>query len=102
MRILSLVSEGNGLVKRIRSYVWVFEQRLVDQANTIRRNSWMTQLEIEKLERNLAENDSCKEEESADDTGNNLGEEVRHILTAMEAMRKLAIVRKKRFLLLKK
>ena len=42
---------------------WVSEQRLVDQANTIRRNSWMTELEIEKLERNLAENDSDKEEE---------------------------------------
>ena len=27
---------------------WVSEQKLVDQANTIRRNSWMTELEIEK------------------------------------------------------
>ena len=33
----------------------------------------MTELEIEKLERKLAANDSCKEEErSADDTSNNL------------------------------
>ena len=48
---------------------WVSEQRLVDQANTIPRNSWMTELEIEKLEINLAENDSYKEEErSADDS----------------------------------
>ena len=39
----------------------------------------MTELEIEKLERNSAENNSCKEEErSADDSGNNLGEEVRY------------------------
>ena len=30
---------------------WVSEQRLVDQANTIRRNNWMTELEIEELER---------------------------------------------------
>ena len=30
---------------------WVSEQRLVDQANTIRRNNWMTQLEIEELEK---------------------------------------------------
>ena len=30
---------------------WVSEQRLVDQANTIRRNSWMTELEKEELER---------------------------------------------------
>ena len=28
---------------------WVSEQRLVDQGNTIRRNSWMTELEIEEL-----------------------------------------------------
>ena len=28
---------------------WVSEQRLVDQATTIRRNSWMTELEIEAL-----------------------------------------------------
>ena len=37
---------------------WVSEQRRVDKANTIRRNSWLTELEIEGLERNLAENDS--------------------------------------------
>ena len=37
---------------------WVSEQRLVDQVNTIRKNKWMTELEIEELERNLAENDS--------------------------------------------
>ena len=42
---------------------WVSEQRLVEQENTIRRSSWMTVLEIEELERNLAENDSYKEEE---------------------------------------
>ena len=65
---------------------WLSEQRLVDQANNFRRNSWMTESDIEKLERNLAENDSYKEEErSADDTGNNLGEEVRDILTTWEA-----------------
>ena len=46
----------------------------------------MTELEIEELERNLAENNSDKEEErSADDTGSNLGEEVRDTLTALEA-----------------
>ena len=52
----------------------VSEHRLVDQVDTIHKNSWMTELEIEELERNLADNDSCKEERSADDTGNNLGE----------------------------
>ena len=65
---------------------WVSEQRLVDQTNTIRRNSWMTELEIKELERNLAENDSYKEKErSDDDTDSNLGEEVRDIMTALEA-----------------
>ena len=65
---------------------WVSEQRLVEQENTIRRNNWMTDLEIEELERNLAKNDSYKgEERSADDRGSNLGEEVRVILTALEA-----------------
>ena len=37
---------------------WVPEQRLVDHANTIYRNSWMTVLEIEKLERKVTGNDS--------------------------------------------
>ena len=64
----------------------VSEQRLVDQVNTIFRNSWMTELRIEELERNLAENDSYKEKErSDDDTGSNLGEEVTDIVTALEA-----------------
>ena len=37
---------------------WVPEQRLVDHANTICRNSWMTVLEIEKLERKVTGNGS--------------------------------------------
>ena len=37
---------------------WVSEQRLIDQANTIRRNRWMTELEIEELERKVTESDS--------------------------------------------
>ena len=36
---------------------WVSEQRLVDQANTICRNSWMTELEIEELERKVTGSD---------------------------------------------
>ena len=63
---------------------WVSKQRLVDQANTI-CSSQLTQVKIEELEKKFAENDSCKaEERSADDTGNNLREEVRDILTALE------------------
>ena len=37
---------------------WVSEQRLVDQANTICRNSWMTDLEIKQLERKVTGSDS--------------------------------------------
>ena len=59
---------------------WVSEKGLVDQANTIRRNSWVTELEIKEQERKLTENSSCKEEErSVDDTGNNFEEEVSDI-----------------------
>ena len=36
-----------------KGMLWVPEQRLVDQANTILRNSWMTELEIEELERKV-------------------------------------------------
>ena len=52
---------------------------------------------------NLAENDSYKEKErSTVDTGSNLGEEVRDILTALKAVRRLAILKKNRFPFLKK
>ena len=44
----------------------------------------MTELEIEELEKNLAENDSYKKEESVNDTGSNLREEVRYVLRALE------------------
>ena len=37
---------------------WVSEQRLVDQGNAIRRISWMTELEIEELERKVIGSDS--------------------------------------------
>ena len=58
-----------------RRMFWVSEQRLVDQTNTIRKNSLMTELEKRELEGKLAENDSYKEEErSGDNTGKNLGE----------------------------
>ena len=46
----------------------------------------MTELEIKELERNLAESESNKEEKrSAEDTCSNLGEEVKDILTTLEA-----------------
>ena len=37
---------------------WVSEQRLVDQGNTICRNSWMTELETEHLERKVLGSES--------------------------------------------
>ena len=37
---------------------WLSEQRLFDQANTIHGNSWMTELEIEELERKITGSDS--------------------------------------------
>ena len=43
---------------------WVSEQRLVDQANTVRKNSWMTELEIEQLERKVIGSDSVIVEEA--------------------------------------
>ena len=36
-----------------KNMCWVSVQRLIDQANTIRRNSWMTEVEIEELERKV-------------------------------------------------
>ena len=38
--------------------IWVSEQRLVDQADTIHRNSRMTELDIEELERKVTGSDS--------------------------------------------
>ena len=42
---------------------WISEQRLLDQANTIQRNSCMTELEIKELERKLTGSDSVIVEE---------------------------------------
>ena len=69
---LYLLSEPKirGYRKRILSLwlqkgmFWVSEQRSVDQANTIRRNSWMTELEIEALERKVTGSDSVILEEA--------------------------------------
>ena len=66
---------------------WVSEQRLVDQANTIRRNSWMTELEIEELERKVTGSDSVIVEEarSVEALPDHVGEEVRNVLPEMGA-----------------
>ena len=66
---------------------WVSEQRLVDQANTICRNSWMTELEIEELERKETGSDSVIVEEArnVEALPDHVGEEVRNILPEMGA-----------------
>ena len=66
---------------------WVSEKILVDQANTILRNSWMTELEIEELEGKVAGSDSVTVEEarSVEALPGHVGEDVRIVLTEMGA-----------------
>ena len=66
---------------------WVSEQRLVDQANTIRRNSWITELEIEELERKVTESDSviAAEVRSSEALPDQVGEDRRNVLPEMGA-----------------
>ena len=66
-----------------KSMFWVSEQRLVDPANTISRNSWMTELEmIQELERKVAGSDSVTIEETrtVEALPDHVGEDVRNIL----------------------
>ena len=59
---------------------WVSEQRLVDQANIICRNSWMTELEIEELERKVTGSDSVIEEaRSVEALPDHLGEDEKYL-----------------------
>ena len=66
---------------------WVSEQRLLDQANTICRNSWMTELEIEAVERKVTGSDSVivKEARSVEALPNHVGEDVTNVLPEMGA-----------------
>ena len=66
---------------------WVSEQRLVDQANTIHRNSWMTELEIKELERKVTGNDSviAAEARSVEALPEHVGEDGRNVLPEMGA-----------------
>ena len=65
----------------------VSEQRLVDQANTIRRNSWMTKLEMEELEREVTGSDSVIVEEtrSVETLPDHSGKDVRNVLLEVGA-----------------
>ena len=64
---------------------WVSEQRLVDQANT--RNSWVTELEIEELERKVTRSDSVIVEKarSVEALPDHVVEDVRNVLPEMGA-----------------
>ena len=70
-----------------KGMVWVSEQRSVDQANAIRRNSWMTELEIEELERKVTGSDSVLVEDarSVEALPDHVGEDVRNVLPEMGA-----------------
>ena len=108
MLILLLVREKSGITKirgyrsesKIRGYrkrilslwlqkgiFWVSEQRLVDQANTIRKDSWMTELEMEELERKVTGNDSViiEEARSVEALPDHIGEDARNVLPKMVA-----------------
>ena len=47
-----------------KSMIWVSEQGLVDQANTNHRDSWVTELEIEELEKKVTGSDNVIVEEA--------------------------------------
>ena len=70
-----------------KAMFWVSEQRLVDQANTTHRNSWMTELEIEELERKVTGSDSVIAEEArrVEALPDHVGEDVRNVLSEMGA-----------------
>ena len=70
-----------------KAMLWVSEQRLVDQASTIRRNSWMTELGIEELKRKVTGSDSVvvQETRSVEALPDHVGEEVRNVLPEMGA-----------------
>ena len=70
-----------------KSMFWVSEQRLVDQATTICRKSWMTELEIDELERKVTESDSVivAEARTVQALPDRVGEDVRNVLPEMGA-----------------
>ena len=72
---------------------WVSEQRLVDQASTIRRNSWMTELEIEELKRRVTGSDSVIVEvaKNVEALPDHVGEDLRNVLPAWEQKSRLIV-----------
>ena len=66
---------------------WVSEQRLVDQAITIRRSSWMNELKKDELEMKVTGSDSVIVEEatSVETLPGHVGEDMRNVLPKMGA-----------------
>ena len=63
---------------------WVSEQRSIDQANAIRKNNWMTELEIKELHRKVTASDSVvAEARSVEALPDHIGEGVRNVLPEM-------------------
>ena len=67
--------------------LWLSQQRIVDHANTISRNSWMTELEIEELERKVTASDSVivEKAKSVEALPDHVGEDLRSVLPEMGA-----------------
>ena len=70
-----------------KGYVCVSELRLVDQGNIICRNSWMTELEIEELERKVTGSDSviAAEARNVEALPDQVGEDRRNVLPEIGA-----------------
>ena len=66
---------------------WVSEQRLVDQANAIRRNSWITELEVEELETKVTGSNSAivQEARSVEALPGHVREDTRNVLLEIGA-----------------
>ena len=66
---------------------WVSEQRLVDQAITIRRSSWMNELKKDELEMKVTGSDSVIVEEatSVETLPDHVGQDMRNVLPKMGA-----------------
>ena len=61
----------------------VSEQRSIDQANAIRRNNWMTELEIKELHRKVTASDSVVAEARSVEALPDHTEDVRNVLPEM-------------------
>ena len=70
-----------------RGMLWVSEKRLIDQENATRRNTWITELELEELHRKLTGSDSVVLEEarSVEALPDHVGEDLRNVLPEMGA-----------------